>query len=61
MESAGPLCDLRLSRPTKSTEAYFKMASVDQELNSWYSALPEDLKWTSENAEGMPPPYFLLQ
>lgn len=49
------------SASASSTEAYFKMAAMDQELKSWYSGLPEDLKWSSAKQSTMPPSYFLLQ
>jgi hypothetical protein len=61
MELVGPLCDIRIHRPSKSAEAYFKMAAMDQELNQWASKLPEELQWPSKHQATMPASYFLLQ
>jgi len=61
MELVGPLCDLEVKRPTKSTDAYFKIAALDRELNTWHNELPEDLKWDPENIAKGPPSLFLLQ
>jgi hypothetical protein len=61
MELVGPLCDLEVKRSTKLTDAYFKIAALDRELNSWYTELPEDLKWTAENIANGPAPLLLLQ
>lgn len=61
MDLVGPLCDLEVKRPTKTTDAYFKIAALDKELNTWYNELPEDLKWTPKNIANGPPSLLLLQ
>jgi hypothetical protein len=61
MEHVSQLCDLRGPRPPKSTETYFKLAAIDQQLRDWYAALPRCLQWSLDICEGMPTPYFLLQ
>jgi hypothetical protein len=60
MELVGPLCDLEVKRPWKTTDAYFKIAAVDRELTSWLAGLPAELKWNDENIANGPPPLFLL-
>lgn len=61
MEIVGQLCDLRGPRPPKSTETYFKLGAIDQQLRDWYTSLPNHLQWSSETHATMPPPYYLLQ
>jgi hypothetical protein len=60
MELVGPLCDLEVKRPWKTTDAYFKIAAVDRELTNWLSALPAELKWNEENVANGTPPFYLL-
>ena len=60
MELVGPLCDLEVKRPWKTTDAYFKIAAVDRELTNWLSELPAELKWTEENIANGPAPLYLL-
>ncbi|KIW04668.1 uncharacterized protein PV09_04407 [Verruconis gallopava] len=60
MELVGPLCDLEVKQPWKTTDAYFKIAAVDKELTSWLAGLPDELKWTEENIENGPAPLYLL-
>ncbi|PGH26432.1 hypothetical protein AJ80_01930 [Polytolypa hystricis UAMH7299] len=40
--------------------AYLRMASLDREMNNWYSRLPEQLKWTPANVATAPFSFFLL-
>ena len=40
---------------------YLELAASDSELNSWYEALPADLRWTPENLENATSMFFLLQ
>jgi hypothetical protein len=61
MELVGPLCDLEVKRTSKVTDAYFKIAALDRELNNWYTELPEDLKWSANNVANGPAPLLLLQ
>lgn len=61
MEIVEPLCDFEVKRLTRTGDAYFKIAALDRELNSWYSQLAEDLKWTAENISQGPASLFLLQ
>jgi hypothetical protein len=61
MELVGPLCDLGVKRTAKLTDAYFKIAALDRDLNNWYTELPEDLKWNANNVANGPAPLFLLQ
>jgi hypothetical protein len=61
MEMVGQLCDLEVKRTTKVTDAYFKIAALDRELNNWYTELGEDLKWTADNVTNGPASLFLLQ
>jgi hypothetical protein len=60
MELVGPLCDLEVKKPWKTTDAYFKIAAVDRELTSWLAELPVELKWTDENIANGPAPFYLL-
>ncbi|KAL4908679.1 hypothetical protein BDW74DRAFT_188579 [Aspergillus multicolor] len=41
-------------------QMYLRMASLDSELERWYARLPEALKYTADNANTAPPPFFLL-
>ncbi|CAK7211790.1 hypothetical protein SBRCBS47491_001238 [Sporothrix bragantina] len=60
MDLISPLCDRStLARPTRTTEAYFKMVALDEDLHGWYDDLPEDLKWPTTRPN-MPSSYFLL-
>ena len=61
MEHVSQLCDLRAPRPPKSTETYFRLAAIDQQLRDWCTSLPAHLQWSSETHATMPPPYYLLQ
>ncbi|CAK7231960.1 hypothetical protein SCUCBS95973_008100 [Sporothrix curviconia] len=60
MDLISPLCDRStLARPTRTTEAYFKMVALDEDLHGWYEDLPDDLKWPTARPN-MPSSYFLL-
>lgn len=61
MEVVSQVGELRGPRPPKSTEAYFKLGAIDQQLRDWQVNLPEHLQWPQETHEDMPPPYYLLQ
>lgn len=61
MELVSQLCDLRGPRPPKSSETYFKLAAIDQQLRDWYTKLPPNLQWGVERQANMPPSYYLLQ
>lgn len=61
MDLVTPLCDFGAKRVAGSTEAYLKVAVVDRELNSWYSNLTPDLRWSAENAGSMSATFHLLQ
>lgn len=60
MGKAVPICDRRtISKVPRTTEAYLKMASLDEELNGWLNDLPEELRWPPQKE--MPSSYYLLQ
>lgn len=61
MVLVGPLCDLEVKSHTKTTDAYFKIAGHDRELNTWYTDLSEELKWMPHNIANVPPALLLLQ
>nr|AEF16064.1 regulatory protein CefR [Hapsidospora chrysogena] len=60
MEVVSQVGELRGPRPPKSTETYFKLGAIDQQLRDWQINLPEQLQWPQETHEDMPPPYYLL-
>ncbi|KAH7127602.1 fungal-specific transcription factor domain-containing protein [Dactylonectria macrodidyma] len=60
MEVAIPLCDNRFLPSSNPTEAYLKMAAMEQALKRWHSGLESDLRWPSEKQAVMPASYFLL-
>ncbi|KAB5513620.1 regulatory protein CefR [Coniochaeta sp. 2T2.1] len=61
MDLVSPLCDRSgVARPARTTENYFKIVALDEDLHSWYDGLPEDLKWPPQEPN-MPMSYFLLQ
>lgn len=60
METISQLCELRGPRAPKSTETYFKMAAIDQQLREWCAGLPRHLQWSLENQKSTPPSYYLL-
>jgi hypothetical protein len=39
---------------------YLRMAALDREFSSWYSRLPEQLRWTPNNIATAPFSFFLL-
>ena len=56
-----PLCDRYIIvRPSRTTETYFKVASLNEELSGWVSSIPEDLKWPPRRKD-LPSSYYLLQ
>src|SRR5690349_2553822 len=57
MELAAPLCDTKFPSPSNTTEAYLKIAALEQSLKRWYSGLGADLRWPSEWQAVMPPSY----
>ncbi|KAL1901977.1 hypothetical protein Sste5346_001683 [Sporothrix stenoceras] len=60
MDLISPLCDRStLARPSRTTETYFKMVALDEDLHGWYDDLPEDLKWPTTRPN-MPSSYYLL-
>jgi hypothetical protein len=61
MDIVGSLCDLEVKRTARVTDAYFEIAAVDRDMNTWFSELPDYLKWTPANAGCMPRSFFLLQ
>jgi hypothetical protein len=60
MEIVGQLCDLEVKRPAKTSDGYFKVSAIEQELTNWNRDLPSELHWTSGNIEIMPASFFLL-
>ncbi|CAH0047587.1 unnamed protein product [Clonostachys solani] len=55
-----PLCDrCVVLKPSTTAETYFRMASLDEELNSWRSELLEDLRWPPRTWD-MPSSFYLL-
>lgn len=64
MEIAGNITEMDVSGFERSQatidRAYQRMSALDRQLNSWYSRLPEPLKWKPENIATAPSSLFLL-
>ncbi|KAL4808011.1 fungal-specific transcription factor domain-containing protein [Aspergillus unguis] len=64
MEMAGKITNIMPNMSTQSAEhervLYLRMASLDSEIEKWYTRLPAALKYTAENANTAPRPFFLL-
>ncbi|KAH7131464.1 fungal-specific transcription factor domain-containing protein [Dactylonectria estremocensis] len=60
MEVAIPLCDNRFLPSSNPTEAYLKVAAMEQALKRWHSGLESNLRWPSQKQVVMPASYFLL-
>jgi hypothetical protein len=62
MDIMDPFCTSgSLKRLVWASDAYFKTMTLDRNLNAWYAALPDDLKWTEASARCGPASFFLLQ
>lgn len=62
MDLVGTLCETFDSRKNgKLSETYLDIATLDRDLNSWYSDLADELKWTPMNIAQATPSFFLLQ
>lgn len=62
MDLLEPLCETRdLRKYLKPSDAYLKIATLDQKLNNWYADLPERLRWTEDNVRTAPTSFYLLQ
>ncbi|KAL6706992.1 hypothetical protein ACN47E_004942 [Coniothyrium glycines] len=47
-------------KSTVDRDQYLRMAALDREFSSWYSRLPEQLRWTPNNICTAPFSFFLL-
>lgn len=45
---------------TSEDDGYLRMLALDRQINSWYSRLPEPLRWTASNVKTGPLSFFLL-
>lgn len=62
MDLLEPLCQTpAMSKNTKPSDAYLKIATLDRTLNDWYAELPDRLRYTEDNVRTAPSSFFLLQ
>jgi hypothetical protein len=60
MELAGKTAGILAANSTTDPNQYLQMATLDKDLNKWYTQLPQQLCWTSENIVTAPYPFFML-
>jgi hypothetical protein len=53
--------DVHIQARPADPSAYFFVATLDRELQTWYKSLPHKLKWIPQNIENAPPSLFILQ
>lgn len=63
MDMAGTIAEKfnpRELEKSSEEDAYLRMLALERQINSWYTRLPESLKFTSSNAKTAPLSLFLL-
>jgi hypothetical protein len=62
MDIAGELTDtIQVHYSQPNCQNYAQLATIDEELTTWYKQLSPKLQWTSETIATAPSSYFLLQ
>lgn len=65
MEIAGNIIEIMdqastLNNSVDSNHVFVRMANLNRELEMWYTRLPKHLRWSSENLNSAPFPFFIL-